>query len=69
MVAKELNDEGARALLRSHIEVAGSMQAFCDKHDLSYTYISKVVNGREAPSSDLLKAIGLERVTIYRRVA
>jgi hypothetical protein len=68
MVAKELTEEQVIDRLKKYVELAGSQRAFCDKHDLAYAFISRVVNRIDPPSPDLLKAIDVERVTLYRLV-
>jgi hypothetical protein len=68
-LSKDLTLEDVIEHLKKYVELAGSQKAFCDRHDMAYAFVSRVINGKDKPSPDLLRAIGLERVTIYRRVA
>jgi transcriptional regulator with XRE-family HTH domain len=41
---------------------------FAKRHGMSQQYINDVLNGRRDPGPKVLAALGLERVTTYRRV-
>jgi hypothetical protein len=54
-------------LLGTAVHLAGSLEAFCDKHDMAALYVQRVMSGNDEPSTDLLAALGIEKVTVYRR--
>lgn len=65
---RELLDlDGVLALLRWKCQEAGSQKAFADKHGLSKQYLSDVVRGDRPPGPAILRALGLDVVTRYRR--
>jgi len=46
----------------------GSQKAFAEKHGLSPSYISDVLQGQREPGAKFLAAVGAERVVCYRLV-
>lgn len=48
-------------------QVGSSQTAWAKKHGVSAAYVSDVLAGRREPGKLILDALGLERVTSYRR--
>lgn len=55
-------------LLNRSIREAGGRAKWAAKHELSYEHVRAVIEGVRDPGPKLLRALGLERVTTYRRV-
>lgn len=55
-------------MVRIGIEVEGSQKAYAKLVGLSESYLSDVLNRRRDISPRILKHLGLERVTYYRRI-
>jgi hypothetical protein len=47
---------------------AGDQKTWAAAHGLSGAYISDVIRGRRDPGERILTALGLERVTTYRKL-
>lgn len=56
------------ALMRKAIADAGGQSAWAARVGVSPQYVSDVVNGRRDPAARMLAAVGVKRVTVYRRV-
>ncbi len=59
---------GVYAKLRSAIDAAGSQREFAKLHDMSEAYVSDVMNASRNPGPAMLRALGFEKVTGYRRM-
>lgn len=55
--------------LISEVERAGNQARWCIENDVSNAYLSDVLKGRREPGEKILAALGLERITYYRRKA
>lgn len=56
-----------RARLRRACKHTGSQAAWAKAHDLGAAYVSDVLNGRREPGAKMLRALGLRRITCYRK--
>ena len=56
----------AQRRLAAVIRAAGSQRAAAAQLGVSFAYLNDVVRGRRAVSARLARALGLERVTVYR---
>lgn len=54
-------------LLRAAVDKAGTQTAFAKKHGISVPYINDVLQGRRNAGKKILKALGLESQTTYRK--
>lgn len=54
--------------LRQACNEAGSQAAWADANDVSPAYLSDVLNKRRDISESFAKALGYERVVLYRKV-
>ncbi len=54
------------ALLREQAKPNAS--AYAQRIGIHQSYLSDVLNGRRDPGKSILKALGYERVVLYRRV-
>lgn len=62
MTADEVRDK-----LRRACEEAGSQWAWCEQHGVRPSNVNALLRGRVAePYPQILAALGLERVTVYR---
>lgn len=52
--------------LENHIHAKGGAASWAREMDISASYISDVLNRRREPGPRILKAMGLESVTIYQ---
>lgn len=57
------------ALLRRECAKAGNQAAWAKAHDVSPAYVSDVLMRRREPGDAILRPLGLERITSYRRVS
>lgn len=57
-----------RGLMRKRIDKAGSAKAWADEIKVSPSYISDVLTDKREPGESILKALGVERQVIYRRL-
>lgn len=55
-------------MLVNACDKAGSQAAWAKEHGMSAAYVSDVLSGRRDPGEKALKALGLERVVIYRKL-
>lgn len=62
-----MNSRDVIRLLLDECREAGAQSTWAKKHGLSASYVTDVVRGRRAPGPRLLKALGLETVTDYRK--
>lgn len=53
-------------ILAAACRVAGSQQAWAEKHSLSAAYVSDVLSRRREPGEGILRALDIERVIVYR---
>lgn len=60
-------EKGVRLALAFAIGQAGSQMAFAKKARVSTSFVNDVLHGRRNVTAPILKAIGYERVTIYRK--
>lgn len=67
MPPRLITAEGVRKLLERECAEAGGQKAWAEINRLSPTYVSTVLSGRADPGKSMLEALGLERVTSYRR--
>jgi DNA-binding transcriptional regulator YdaS (Cro superfamily) len=65
---RQIPEERVLKLVRIGIEVEGSQKAYAKRVGLSESYLSDVLNRRRDISPRILKHLGLERVTYYRRI-
>lgn len=54
-------------ILRREIAAVGTAKAWSDKHGVSESYTSDILNRRRDPSKPYLKLLGLERRVTYHR--
>jgi DNA-binding transcriptional regulator YdaS (Cro superfamily) len=64
---RTIDEDEARKVIWKAVHAAGSQKAFADAKGLSVAYVNDVVRERKMPSKAILDAVGLERVTLYRR--
>jgi hypothetical protein len=60
--------EDAMGLLRAAIEVAGSQQEWAKNNGVDRATLNATLNGRRNLQPKVLQALGLEQVTVYRRL-
>jgi hypothetical protein len=46
---------------------AGLQVAFAQDNEMSATYVSDVLKGRREPGKKIIEAVGVEKVTVYRK--
>jgi len=46
----------------------GSQQRFAKENGFSPAYLSDVLTGRREPGKKILEAVGVERVTLYKKI-
>ncbi len=51
--------------LREACDAAGGQAAWAERHDVSATYVSDVLNDRTPPGEKVLRALGLKKVDRY----
>ena len=61
-----LSEQDVLKLLHRRIAQAGSMAAFSRESGIPKSNLSEMVNGSRGPSPALLKALGLEKIIVYR---
>ncbi len=54
------------ALLRAQMQP--SQRVWAETHKVATSYLSDVLNGRRDPGKSILRALGYERVVLYRKV-
>ena len=60
-----MNADDVIALLRLAIKQAGSQNAFAVDHDIDRTCLSGILHGTIGPTPQVLRALGLRKVTSY----
>lgn len=61
-----LDADGVAEALRRHLETEGMTQRdFSQKHGISESYVSRVINGIDPPGPAIAAALGLEPKTVY----
>jgi hypothetical protein len=60
--------EDVKDMLREACLKAGSQAIWAQQHGVSASYVSDVIQGRREPGDKVLKALGLDRIIIYKRV-
>jgi DNA-binding transcriptional regulator YdaS (Cro superfamily) len=55
------------SLLSKECKAAGSQAAWAKLHNLHAPHVSDMLAGRRVLSAQLLRALGFERMTMYRR--
>lgn len=63
MTADEL-----RQILRQGVKEAGSGREYARRHDISSSYINKVLNGEKEPGAKLCRILNVEKVIDYRPI-
>lgn len=63
-----LTSAGVRKVIRRACKAEGSQKAWAAKHGISQAYLSDVLLGRREPSPAILRPLGLERATVYRKI-
>jgi hypothetical protein len=53
--------------IREEVEQFPSVKGFADAHGVSAEYTRQVIRGIRPPSTNLLDALGYQRVTLYRK--
>jgi hypothetical protein len=56
------------SLLESAIKKIGSQAEWADMHGISRSYVNDVVHGRRTGGKKILDALGVNKVTVLRRV-
>ena len=57
-----------RVILRRKTIAAGSYEHLAREINVSNTYISNVVNGVQNPGPAIIRALGFEKVVLYRKI-
>jgi hypothetical protein len=60
--------EDVMNLLRNEIAAAGNQTEWARKKRLNRTTLNAILRGRRKLQPKLLKALGLEKITVYRRL-
>ena len=60
--------DDVRKILQRSCDRVGSQTAWAVSAGVSLAYVCDVLAGRREPGESILKPLGLERVTIYRKV-
>ena len=55
------------ALLREQAPI-GKQEQWANDHDVQPSYLSDVLRGRRDPGKSIQKALGYERVVMYRKI-
>lgn len=63
-----MTEDDVRDLLRKSCDKLGSVRAWAIENDCSAQYVGDVLNGGRSPGPAILKGLGLEAVTTYRRI-
>lgn len=56
-----------RQLLLSACKLAGSQKDWAERNSVSSSYVTDVLLGRREPGASILKVLGYERLTVYRK--
>lgn len=65
----DLTPSGVRSLLERMATDAGNIHKLATKLDVNYPYLCEVIRGVKRPGPSILRALGLEEITFYRRVS
>lgn len=65
---KQISEERLRGMVRIAIQVEGSQKAFAQKVGISETHLTDVLKERRSVPRKVLEFLGLERITLYRRI-
>lgn len=60
--------EDVRNILRKACEAAGTQKAWAEANGVSPQYVNDVLQGFREPGEAILSALGIEKVTTYRRI-
>lgn len=63
-----MREETVIRLLRRRCRQAGGQLPFAKQHGLSHSNISRTLSGNKGLEPAILRALGLERITIIRRI-
>lgn len=55
-----------RAMLRHRVKIAGLQRVWAAEHGVTAQHISDMLSGREVAGPKMQKALGLERVVMWR---
>lgn len=64
----EIAESDALALLRARVTYRFNISNLADEFDVSVSFMSAVLQGKKRMTEPMLKAVGVERRTIYRMV-
>lgn len=68
MTAESLTITDIIEAIHAEILRAGSVRALGDEWGICFSHIYRVVRRQQNPSPSILKRLGIERATVYRRV-
>lgn len=60
--------DDVRKMLRKACDAAGSQKAWAEQAGVTPQYVQDVLSARREPAERICAALGVERVTTYRRV-
>ena len=60
--------DDVKAMLSLVCEAYGGQQAWAQQHKISRRFIWGTINGKHPPTTPILKALGLQKITTYRKV-
>lgn len=63
-----MNADQLRALLARRCAEAGSQKAWARGAGVSQPYVNDVLKGKREPGESIAKALGFERIVIYRKI-
>jgi hypothetical protein len=67
-VSEMLNQVDVFRELREACRAAGGQKAWAERHGVSQTFLSDVLNAKCGPGTSILRPLGLVQVTVYRRL-
>lgn len=62
-----MNETELLGLMQRRIRKSGSQAAWARENGLSVPYVNDVLNCRRGPGASILRALGVEKVVIYRK--
>ncbi len=62
-----MTTDDVRRMLRGACQAEGSQSAWARRAGVSQAYVNDAMHGRREPGEAILQALGLERVTTYRK--
>lgn len=65
---RHITEERLRGMVRIAVQVEGSQKAFAQKVGVSEGYLVDVLKNRRSVPRKILEFLGVERVTLYRRI-